>query len=36
MPTYDVLDEAIIDAPPERVYRALVDEWAASRTGGRR
>lgn len=28
MPSYDVIDEAIINAPSERVYRALVDEWS--------
>jgi len=28
MPSYDVTDEAIIDATPERVFRALVDEYA--------
>jgi len=28
MPSYDVTDQAIIDAPPEKVYAALVDEYA--------
>jgi uncharacterized protein YndB with AHSA1/START domain len=28
MPSYDVTDFAIIDAPPERVFRALADEYS--------
>ncbi len=28
MPSYDVLDTALVNASPERVFRALVDEYA--------
>jgi uncharacterized protein YndB with AHSA1/START domain len=28
VPSYDVTDEAIIEAPPARVFRALLDEYA--------
>lgn len=30
MPSYDITDDAMIDATPERVYRALSEEYAGN------